>query len=411
MRTTYRVAFLLLFGLWATGIGSVTAQVEVGAGFDAEYRMGGEDSRFLVNEIPTAEDLPHSGSPAPHFALRQLNLFLFSELGPDFFFEGRVQIDNIGDGGLNPPRVGLAELGWAPADRSVAISVGRLVNPFGRYPKENLAFHNDFVTAPLLYGYGVNVTQGLGYWPGARSSTTGYQGWDNAVSTLYRTGYVTGAQMSWTLVENTLAWDVALVNNAPVSRTSITGTGGLAGITRLEFRPAVFWSQGVSISHGTFMDEHPQNDALRTEASLGDFRQTLIGTDFRTGYGFFGLEGEFAYTVWSVPAFVSGQFVLDGQGEPYTYELTELGGHVDAKVEPPFVPGSYLAVRAERLQFPDAESPVSGSSFVWDEDVTRIGAVFGYKLHPRILTKVSFTEQTPFDGSRYTLRFQMTSMF
>lgn len=411
MRTTHRIAVAAVLGLWFAAWGPVYAQVDVGAGLDVEYRMGGDDSRFILNEMPTAADVPQSGSPDPHFALRQLNLFLFSELGSSFFFEGRVQVDNIGSGGLNPPRIGLAYLGWAPQDRSVSLSVGRFVTPFGLYPKQSLAFRQNFVAAPLLYGYGVNVTQGLGFWPRAVASTTGYAGWDGPLSTLYRTGYATGGLLSWTLSENTLVWDVALVNNAPASRKSLTGTSTLAAVTRLEFRPAVFWTQGLSFSHGSFMDAHPQNRPLRENVDLSSFRQTLIGTDFKTGYGYFGFEGEVAYTIWSVPGFVNGGFLTDALGDPARYRLTQVGGYLDATFEPPFLPGSYLAVRGERLHFPEAEDPLTGASFEWDDDVTRISTVIGYKIHPRILTKVSFTEQTPFDGSAYSLRVQVTSMF
>jgi hypothetical protein len=293
----------------------------------------------------------------------------------------------------------------------VTVSLGRFVNPFGQYPKESLAFRNDFVAAPLLYGYGVNVTQGLGYRPGARASTRGYFGWDKALSTLYRTGYVTGAQGSWTIAENTLVWDLAVVNNAPTSRKSISGAGNVAAITRLEYRPSVFWTQGLSVSHGSFMDQHPQNRPLRQTESLRRYRQTLIGTDVQTGYRYFALDGEVVYTIWSVPGFRDGSFVRDAQGDLARFDLAQWGGYVDAKVEPPFLPGSYLAVRGEHLHFPTEDHPVTGASLKWDVDVTRLSAVLGYKLHPRVIAKVSFTEQTPFDGSEYSLRFQVTSMF
>jgi hypothetical protein len=419
MIPTRRGLFATLFGLVLLGVGPVHAQVDLGAGLDVEYRMGGEDSRFLLNEIPSAEDVPQSGSPEPHFALRQVNLFVFSQISSDFFFEGRLQIDNIGSGGLNPPRVGLAYLGWQPQGVPITGSVGRFVNPFGQYPRQSLAFRNDFVAAPLLYGYGVNVTQGLGYRPGAQASTRGYFGWDKALTTLYRTGYVTGAKGSWTIAENTLVWDLAIVNNAPTSRKSISGAGNAAVITRMEVRPAVFWTQGVSFSHGAFMDQHPQNRPLRQNESLRRFRQTLIGTDFQTGYSYFALSGEVAYTIWSVPGYrqdatppyQDGAFVRDEQGDPARFRLTQWGGHVDAKFEPPFLSGSYLAVRGGHLYFPKRTHPVTGNTFKWDSDVTRLSAVVGYKLHPRIITKVSFTEQTPFDGSLYSLRVQVTSMF
>jgi len=414
IRKLFVVAFL---GFGLLGLDPSYAQVDLGAGVDVEYRMGGEDYRFLVNEIPTDEDVPRSGSPSPHFALRQVNLFAFSQIGEAFFFEGRLQIDNVGSGGLNPLRVGLAYVGWEPQGAPVTVSLGRLVNPFGRYPKESLAFQNDFVAAPLLYGYGVNVTQGLGYWPGARESTSGYEGWDKAVSTLYRLGYVTGAQVSWTLIENALVWDLAVVNNAPAARKRITGSGNAAVITRLEVHPATFWTQGVSFSHGAFLSENPDNARLRKKVALTSYRQTLIGTDFKTGYSYFAIDGEVAYTIWSVPGWRrqgngdAPSFVFDDQNEPVRYTLTQWGGHVDAKVEPPFLTGSYLAVRGEHLYFPERENPVTGNTFKWDSDVTRLSAVIGYKLHPRVLAKVAFTEQTPFDGSLYSLRVQVTSMF
>lgn len=403
MRTTSRRTFVVLLVLFLAGPNGAQAQLDLGAGIDVEYRMGGTDSRYIVNEIP-------SSSTEPHFALRQINLFALSDFGEGFFFEGRLQFDNIGARGLNPPRVGLAYLGWERPDKPVSVSVGRILNPFGLHPKHALAFQDDFVAAPLLYGYSTTVTQHLGFWPGARTNTSGYTVWEVGLSSLYRTGYVTGGQVSWSIVENTLVWDVAVTNSAPASRASVPGTGGVAGLSRLEWRPAVFWTQGFSVSHGTFMEERPENAELRETASLSDYRQMLLGTDFRTGYGFFELKGEALYGIWTVPAFADGAFIFD-DGDPRTYRLTHTGGYLDAKVEPPFVTGSYLALRGERLYFPKQEEPVTGASFRWDNNVTRLSAVVGYKLHPRVLTKVSVTEQTPFDGSMYTLRVQLTSMF
>lgn len=404
MHTTCRTAFVTVLGLWIACSGFVHAQVNLGAGLDLEYRTGGEASRFIVNEIPSA-------AHEPHFALHQLNLFAFSDIGRGFHFESRLQIDNIGDGDLNPLRLGLAYLGWEPESNSLSVLAGRMVNPFGLHSKHVLAFQSDFVAAPLPYGYGVNVTQHLGYWPGARTNTAGYTEWEVGLSSLYRTGYVTGGMASWTIAENTLVWDVAVTNSAPPSRGTILGSGGMGGITRVEYRPAVFWTQGISLSHGTFMEERPENTDLRQQGSLSDYRQTLIGTDVRAGYGFFEVKGEFIYTIWSVPRFQGGSFAVDAQGEPVEYRLTSRGGYLDAKFEPPFAPGSYIAVRGERLQFPNRDDPVTGATFQWDDDVTRLSAVLGYKLHPQILTKISFTEQTPFDGSTSSFRIQVTSMF
>lgn len=379
------------------------AQVDLGGSLDLEFRSGGSDSKFITNEI--AQDYRY-----PHLSIAQINAFLFAPIDRDFFFESRIQMDTWGTGELNQPRLTLAYLGWEPEGKNYSLQLGRFVNPFGFYPNRTLAFNNVFTAAPLAYGYFVNISDKRGYWPQAGDFGT-YTRADVGQSTVYFGGYTTGLGGTIDLIPDKLTVDLAITNSAPSSPEDYTNLRNVAGIARVGFKPNISWDLGLSLSHGSFMQRDPVNSFIRTRQPLENFTQSLAGVDFVFQFLYFEIVGEAILSHWRVPRFQNGLFTVDNRGNPVQYNITNIGSYIDLKYEPPFLTGSYLAVRAENLSFIETDDPVTGETFSWDDDVTRLTFAAGYKISRTVLGKVSYSDQTPFNQSQSAFRVQITTLF
>lgn len=379
------------------------AQIQLNGSLRLEVPSGGSDSSFLTNEI-------NNEFRNPHLAIAQINAFLFAPISDQFFFEGRVQMDVWGTGELNPPRVTLANITWDNPDNNYTISAGRFVSPFGFYSKRQLATDRVFVATLLGYDYFINISDQRGFWPQAGNSGT-YTQTDVGLTTAYFGGYATGAKTFWEIEPNKWTLEVAITNGTPATQLDYSNLANIAGIARLTYKPAIYWEQGLSLSYGNFMELDQVNQGVRQDNPLEQYRQFIAGIDFKFGYSYFEVVGEVIYSNWSVPSFNNGFFRFDEGNQLAEYNLSNAAANIDIKYEIPRLTGSYVAVRAERLQFFEANDPQSDNSIKWDDDVTRLTGVAGYKISRNIIGKVSYSDQTPFDGSKYALRIQVSAFF
>jgi hypothetical protein len=399
---------------------NVSAQIEIGGLLDLEISEGGKDSDFGVNEI--VSDYRKS-----HLAINQFNLFIFSELSESFSVNARLQFDTWGSGQLNPVRVALAEIMWAPPESPVQISLGRFVNPFGLYPQRQLSIQNLFVNTPLAYGYAVNVTNQHGilyYTNGLPALNGGYGGYGEGagkLTTINFAGYTTGALFSWLLVSEVLNLDVAVTNVALASQKHYTNRQNLAGIARISFKPAIFWQQGVSFSHGSFMERAEVNTQIN---DLEQFKQTIIGTDWLISFTYFEISGEFIHANWNLPVFEADSFLTNSYDKITGYDFKNYSYYIDLKYEPSFISGSYIALRFEELIFKEYDSPSSGYGSEstdpiiegrWDNSIRRYSVAMGYKFSPNIQLKVAYSNQEYLDLSAkpdaYTIRSILSASF
>ncbi len=376
---------MLIFCLF-TGWGlPLQAQLEWNGSVDFEVAAGGDDSRFVTNELNNAFRKPHLG-------IRELDLFFFADLGESFFFNGRLQWDIWGSGKLNPVRISLASLTWEPEESIISITAGRFINPFGLYPRRQLSSENSFINAPLAYGYFINISDTRGFWPSAGMSGT-YGADDVGLTMSYFGGYGTGALFNWVIIPEGLDMAVAVTNAAPASQQNFTNLQNVNGTLRIGTQPFIFWQQGFSVSHGSFMRSAVVN---ANYDRLEKYRQTLFGTDIVLAYTYFELSGEFLFAQWDVPASDKKGFQIGTDGSLLQYRLTNWSYYVDLKIEPPFLPGSYLAGRYEKMTFdrytPPASSTLSGGN-PWDDGLSRYSVAAGYKLARPVLLKFAFSEQ------------------
>lgn len=382
------------------------SQLQINGLVDFEITQAGDNSRFITNSVPSKfSDF--------NLAVTQINAFLFAPITDEFFFESRIQLDTWGSGNLNAPRIALASLTWDNPDNSYIIKFGRFVSPFGFYPKRQLSTDRVFITAPLGYSYFTNISDTRGYWPQAGQNTDEeYQVGDVGLPTIYFGGYTTGIGTSWEITPDKVFLDAAITNGTPITIVERSTAPNLAATARLQINPSIFWNQGFSASFGNFMQKDDGvQQAVLDDNNFQKFTQLLLGTDTKISFTYFEFIAEAIYSNWNVPRNNSSSFEINNDGSLINYQVSNLSGNIDIKYEPPSFSGGFLAFRAEHLLFLDAENPQTGNSFSWDEDVSRLTGVVGYKISRNILAKASFSEQGDFDGSEYTFRFQISAFF
>jgi len=381
------------------------AQIEINGSADFELSYGGKESSFTTNEIT-------NNFRDPHMGINQLNLFLFSQIDESWFFNGRIQWDTWGTGTLNSARITLASLAYEPEDSPFSLTFGRFVSPFGLYPRRQLASENIFAAAPMAYGYFLNISDTHGYL--AADIDKGTYGSSNAGLTMaYFGGYNTGFMTNWIVVENLFDISLAIANVAPASQRNYSNTSNFSVISRFGFQPVIYWQQGISIAYGGFKWDNPVSTAFDDL----DYNQTLIGMDFIVASGYFELSGEFLYSIWNTVASDSTGIDTKEDGTLLEYEMNNYSYYVDAKFEPPFIPGSYIAARFEQMNFGSLPHP-EGSTLItphwsdWDDNIMRYSLAVGYKLAHNVLLKVAASEQvhekSDLDKEDWTIRSILT---
>ncbi len=361
------------------------AQLEWNGTLDLDLSTAGEDSKFITNEI-------YENAYRPHLAIREMNLYAFAPIEGEFSIEARIQFDTWGSGEVNPPRLTLAAINWQPQWKKYSVSAGRFISPFGLYPRRRLQTETAFISAPLIYGYFINISDKRGYWNEA--GDTGFFGEDDVgLTTLFFGGYTTGIEYTWTFAPDKSDARIAVTNGAPASQTNYIRSLSFATIGRLNIYFSEYWKQGISFSWGSFMQ---RDSTVNAEISgLEQFRQTLFGTDWVINISRLEFSGEWVYGWWKVPTYIESDSTIyfKPSGDPYVYTLGEMAIYVDLKYEPSAFPKGFYAVRLEWLDFREAIDPVDDLAVSWDKDVTRYSLAVGYNPTHKILLKMSFTNQ------------------
>lgn len=405
MNKLYFTTALILISLFYS---SSSAQVQINGTFDAGITTGGSGSAFISNGI-------HGEYRFLHFSIPQVNLLLFAPINNTFFFEARLQSDTWLDGTLRTPRFTLANITYADPEKDYSLSAGRFISNFGFYPSRNLTIDRTFLELPLAYSYYVSMSDVYGFWDNARYQN-GYSAEDGIMTSVYFGGYSTGLKFDWVLSENKALLQTSITTVSAGSGRDYSNLGNLAMTSRLILNPNIFWQFGFSASHGSFMQLSPgENSAVRLNNSLEQYRQSLLGFDFRYGFGFWEVIGEMIFSNWNVPANIAGiGWSFEGSSNKLkTYNLSNVGSNLDIKFEPPFLSASYVAFRVDHLNFLN-DHPIANNQYGtedWDKDKIRYSLAIGYKWARNVETKILVSEQTPFDNSLYTFRAVLTAFF
>jgi hypothetical protein len=385
---------------------TASAQLQLNGSIDIGIRSGGENSSFVKNGV-------ESNFKYLHFRIPQVNLFMFAPINDNFFFEARLQSDTWGTGELKDPYFTLANVTWADPNKDYTLTLGRYVSPVGHYSSKNLLIDRTFHELPLTYSYFVNISDQRGFWPLAGEGGA-YTSSDVGLTTIYFGGYATGGLLDWQIKENKTRLQIGLSSVAPSSAENYTNLANAAITGRLTLNPNIKWEIGLTGSYGSFMTESTINSSFRPFNPLERYRQTLIGSDLRYGFGYWEIKGEAIFSYWYVPIFGDTGFETVGATNQFEESnFSNLGTNLDIRFEPPSLVGSYFAVRFDYMNFMGNGEGANSiyTSNEWDKDIGRISAAFGYKLGRNIEAKFSFSDQTPFDTSLYTFRSTISAFF
>ncbi|PHN03202.1 hypothetical protein [Flavilitoribacter nigricans] len=395
---------LLLFGCLFFLLGLLPAQTvfQFNALGDLEFSRAGDKSHYYYNEI----DAEHTEA---RLGISQLNLLGKMDIGQTWSFNARLSLERDLGRKLDKFSVPQLYVQWVSDKRKFGLTAGRFVNPFGSFNEKQLSTDRNFIGLPLAYSYYVNISERIGFLPNmgdVEKIKIGEQvQWGSA--NLYYGGYATGAMFSWNIKPAVVNWKIAVVNGAANAKTNLTDPWQIGLVSRLQLRPVYFWEQGISFSRGAFMQSAVLNEQL---SDLSAYTQTVIGTDFKLGSGFFELSGELMRVSYTVPEFDKDANGFDpGQA---ARQLNNLAVYLDLKYEPPVLPGSYIAYRIDHLNF----SRASGyQDLEWDNDVLRHSLAIGYDITSFLLVRAAVSTQhvdrKSWDNRQRTFRLALTAHY
>lgn len=367
---------------------------------DFELSKGGPNSHFYYNEI-------HQDFKDIRFGITQLNLITQIEFNTQWSLNARFLLERNQGQKLDQFKIPQLNIQWLSKKRKTGITIGNFVNPFGSFNQQQLSIDRDFIGLPLAYSYYVNISDKIGFTTDmgdiTKISIDGEVQWGS--TNLYYGGYTSGAMFSWNIKPTKVNWKIALVNGASNIQKQITDPLHFGIVSRLKIQPKYFWEQGFSLSHGTFMQNAEVSDQL---SDLKAYSQTLIGTDFKLGYGFFEFSGEIIAASFRVPVFNNEDRMFEMQDE----RLSSLSAYLDAKYELKILPGSYVVYRIDQMSF---SKLTSHENQPWDNKVLRHSLAFGYHLNQYLLARVAVSTQQVdnknWDKTQRTLRFVVTAHY
>jgi hypothetical protein len=371
---------------------------------DFEVSKAGEKSHYYYNEI----DQNNLGF---RFGASQLNLMSQLSLDSNWSFNVRLLLERDKGQEFNKFSVPQLNIQWLSNNRKTGFTIGMLTNPFGSFNEKQLATQRSFIGLPLAYAYYTNISSNIGFLPNMGDITKvpidGEVQWGS--STLYYGGYTAGAMFSWNIKPSKVNLKLAIVNGASNTIERFSNPINLGIISRLKLQPNYFWEQGFSISHGSFMQDSEVSGQLD---GLGKYSQTLIGTDFKLGSGFFEFSGELIGAFYQVPVFNNETMAFETNGDDDPLNVQNFSAYLDIKYELPFLQGSYMAYRIDHLGFGKLEG---GTSPNWDNNVLRHAFAIGYHVNQYILARMAVSTQhvdnKPWNKTQGTFRFVLTAHY
>jgi hypothetical protein len=196
--------------------------------------------------------------------------------------------------------------------------------------------------------------------------------------------------------------------NAPLSSTigDYNIDKGLAFHGRAALHPAIWGTLGISYATGSYMQSSLYSQSYEQEyTSLNNFVQSTYGIDLLLSYLYFEVNAEYIMNRFDAPyiLYTPANQYDNGYGNGFSRTLDSYEYLIDAKLEAPFFPGLYLALRYNILTFSNIMDPRAGyssyyynSTFQWDRNVVRSAIGIGYKPDRSVLIKLGY-EQTAVD--------------
>ena len=373
---------------------TASAQIHWWGVSDFEIRKGGEDSGLEKNNLPNDH---------VQFNFQELDLFIDADISTNISFTSKLATNPSKGLDFKAIELQLAYVTFSNLlGDGLSLSAGKIVTPFGTYSKRQLPSENPFIGQPLFFSYRQNISPLTGYL-GPKTTSLAYAqyGTDtqygNRLTTLYPCGYFTGIEASG-FISSLIDYDFALMN-APLSAANgdYNIDEGLAFHGRVAVHPGIWGTIGFSYAVGSFMQSSSVSQYFEQRyTTLNSFDQSTYGTDLRLSYLYFEINAEYIKNQFEAPYILyNSEYEYDsGFLNGYSRSLGNQEYYIDVKVDAPFYPGLYLAVRYDALKFNDIPGPLTSSTnsstIAWDRNVVRSAVGLGYKPDHRVLMKLGF---------------------
>ena len=370
-----RLSVILIFVCTTTSF----AQLRWWGDYDFQILKGGKDSQQELNSLPN-----------DYLQLRVDQFDLFAEGDINDVISLTADLSNSSQDLPQFKSIGfkLAYVTFSDfIGDALSVSAGKILTPFGSFPKRQLATDNPFIGYPLFFTYPQNVSPQTGYLDatGAAAAEAEYGG---QLNTIYTGAYYVGAEAFGSFLDDLFEYDVALTN-APLSATSgdFNSVGNPSFQGRIAIRPAIWTTIGLSYSSGPFMNESGLNQYFRqTYGSLNQYYQTTYGADIRLSYLYYELNAEYIHNVFKSPYITYNANYVYSSGLP-TGQWLDLASDemlFDLRIDAGFYPGLFLALRYNPVMFghitdPYLYSSTRGNSIRWSPNATRYAIGLGYK--------------------------------
>jgi hypothetical protein len=282
------LCFALICVLCGYASDKVQAQVAVGGLIDLELRHGGKDSKPGLNQTPK------SGT---NLYTPNLRLFVDGQIDPQWGVTAVLQSDFYARTDLSPVFFSMLAIRYQPwLDKSLVLSAGRLIIPFGSYSNRFLSNENAYRHLPLTHEWTLPVDKMIGYTMGQRS----YESFPG-MTMIYNRMYTQGISVSGILGENRpLEYDLLWGMAAPSGFYEYSMYGMSAVMGRVVWQPFISTRIGLSGGYGPYMKPATQNDMI-AKKDLGDYKQVVLGADLEFSYRYVILRLEYLNTDWSAP--------------------------------------------------------------------------------------------------------------
>jgi hypothetical protein len=196
----------------------------------------------------------------------------------------------------------------------------------------------------------------------------------------YRYGYLTGLLIQRTSPNEKWQFDIGLGNNSFIGESLFESPlkWQLSGRIGLQANWATHI--GISLRHAKFKELENVNSPIVDH--LG-FAQSQIGLDYKFGFSFFEITGEIVQSFFNVPEYSRNTGFGQNSASVEASTFRMLSFYNDIRFEPGVLPGSYIALRLETMQFNKG----------WDNNVWRYSLVTGYKINRFVLIRAQYSIQ------------------
>lgn len=365
----------------STGLG----QVSWSGIYDFGVRKGGADSSPNLNDIPNSY---------LQINVSRFQLFVDGVVSDDIIVSAKISAGAQLTKAPDQLNLELASVTFLNvAGTTLNISAGKILTPFGLFPRRQLSPDNPLIGDPLFFRYQTNISPQAGYLDSAGILLAGSL-YGGRLSTMYRGGYYVGIEIFGSLAEELLLYDVAVMN-APLSAPSTTQNldKELAFHGRLAVRPQIWGEFGFSFSSGSFLERGSVNSVVEP---TGRFKQQTLGVDVLLSALYYEIAAEYVLNRFKAP-YIIYDFTVN---PPYKSGLTGADELVltsrellvDVRIDVPFYPGVYLAGRYNVIRFGSITNPFAGSSSFgqsvrWDRNTDVAAVAVGFKPARGVLIK------------------------